>query len=175
MNWKYIISAEIILIASAYISFMPPFSISEIPFTAQSLAVFLIAALLNSKDFSVCLILYLCLGICGLPIFAGGSSGLSQITGASGGFLYGFLFAGLYISSRIKALHKKTLLNISIVFLIATIILFLFGLVHLSIIYNWSGAIEYGFIPFWKMALIKALIASLIYYLLSSHNSVNTA
>ena len=70
-----------------------PFSI--VPFTLQTFAVFLSLALLGGKRGTAAIALYLCLGLVGLPVFAGFSWGVGPLLGPTGGYLAGFLFTGL--------------------------------------------------------------------------------
>ena len=148
------------IIASAYISYDIEFSDLIIPFTAQSLAVFVVAGLVNVRSFLIIITSYLLLGAIGLPVFAGGSSGLEKLFGPSGGFLIGFLFSGLYISQAIKS--KITSARVVVIMLVATVILFAFGLVMLTFKFDWGKALQYGFYPYWPMAIVKALLSAFI-------------
>jgi len=157
----------LLIVAAAQVSVSLPSSVSGIPFTAQSLVVFISACYLRPWSFAVCIVLYMGMGIAGLPVFAGGASGIDVITGNTGGFLYGFLFSGLFISTsgvKDKAPQFLALLNLMIQ---ATLVLFFFGLVHLSFKTSITSAVEYGFLPFWKMALVKAILAATIVYLVN--------
>jgi len=150
------------IIASAYISFEFEFNQGLIPFTAQSLVIFVIAGLMSPLQLTITLIIYLLLGAFGLPVFADGTGGIERIMGPSGGFLYGFLFSGLFISSRIsKTLNLKTII---LIMLAGTIVLFLFGLTHLSYKIGFYAAVEFGLKPFWLMAILKALLAAIMVY-----------
>ena len=102
------------------------------------------------------------IGALGLPVFAEGSSGYEKIMGPSGGFLIGFLFSGTFISYTRQHIQKDNILHWSTLMLLATVILFLFGLSQLHVHFDFSKAIEYGLAPFWKMAILKALLAALI-------------
>jgi len=84
------LASLVLLVISAYISITLPVSEKGIPFTAQSLVVFILAGILPLRVFLIVILSYLLLGIVGLPVFADGSSGWAKITGGSGGFLYGF-------------------------------------------------------------------------------------
>jgi biotin transport system substrate-specific component len=94
---KLIISLAL-LVLSAYTKFDLPLVDAEIPFTLQSLAVFVTASFLTTTEYFLVILAYLICGVLGLPVFAEGSSGFSKIIGSSGGFLYGFIPAGLMIS-----------------------------------------------------------------------------
>ena len=151
------------IIFSAQISYTLPIA-GGIPFTAQSLVIFVIASLLSPKESLICLATYLALGLLGLPVFAGGASGLEQILGTSGGFLYGFLFSAFLISYCVQRLSSKTIWSFFGIMLIATLCLFFFGLTHLGLTLDFDKALQYGLIPFWKMALVKAVLAAVIAY-----------
>ena len=64
---------------------------TTVPFTMQTFAIFLTAALLPVGQAALVLVAYLLLGAINLPVFAGFSSGLSAILGPTGGYLVGFL------------------------------------------------------------------------------------
>jgi len=149
----------LLIVAAAYVSVTLPISEQGIPFTAQSLVVFVVAAFLSPGMFLIVISSYLLLGGLGLPVFAEGSSGWSKLLGPSGGFLIGFLFSGLFISFsiyRTKPSFSKALLTM----IVATLILFLFGLGVLAYKFGFQKALEYGLYPFWIMALVKAFLAT---------------
>ncbi len=162
MNPKKILISLAIIIAASYASFTIPITDTGIPFTLQSLAVFVVAAFLNYKESIICLVSYLVLGAIGLPVFADGSSGVAKLIGASGGFLFGFLIAGVFISYVRTRIDEDDLLRLMSLMIVATVILFACGLLQLAIKLDMGKAIEYGLLPFWKMGLIKAVLAAII-------------
>lgn len=164
MPYTKLLLALLLLIASAYVSVTLPISEKGIPFTAQSLIVFYIAGMFKPKETVIIMVSYLMLGIIGLPVFAEGTSGWAKVSGASGGFLYGFIVASVIISSLISRFSSPKLFNIIGSMLLGTLVLFIFGLGHLAYAYGWNKALEYGLYPFWGMALIKALLASFLVF-----------
>ena len=68
---------------------------SAVPFTLQSLGVYLILLLLGGKCGTLTIATYLLLGAVGLPVFAGGGGGVSVLCGVTGGYLWGFLLAAV--------------------------------------------------------------------------------
>ena len=69
--------------------------IPPVAFTLQTFAVLLTLGVLGGKWGTVSVLLYLLLGIVGLPVFTGFQSGAVALPGPTGGFLWGFLLAGL--------------------------------------------------------------------------------
>lgn len=63
--------------------------------TLQTFALFLTLGILGGRWGSVSILLYLLLGIVGLPVFTGFRGGASALLDASGGFLWGFLAGAL--------------------------------------------------------------------------------
>ena len=153
--------ALIALCLSAQVTLAVPWGATTIPFSLQSLAVFLIGWYLPVRWSAVVVLAYLLLGTLGLPVFADGESGWSVLRGGSGGFLQGFfwsvVFLGIWKYYRPATRHRAPL-----GFLLATIVLFAFGLLHLTVLYDFSRAVAYGLAPFWVVALLKVGVLWLI-------------
>ncbi len=66
-----------------------------ITFTMQTFGVFLTLGLLGGKWGTVTILLYLLLGAVGLPVFSGFRGGAAALLDVTGGFLWGFLAAGI--------------------------------------------------------------------------------
>lgn len=69
--------------------------VGEIAVSLQTLGVFLTLGLLGGKRGTAAILVYLCLGAVGLPVFTGFQGGFSVLLGTTGGYLWGFLGAGL--------------------------------------------------------------------------------
>ena len=66
-----------------------------VPFTLQTAAMALSGYLLGEKYGTVSTILYVLLGTLGVPVFAGMSAGPGVLFGATGGYIFGFVFMTL--------------------------------------------------------------------------------
>lgn len=66
-----------------------------VAFTLQTFAVLLTLGVLGGKWGTAAVLLYLLLGVVGLPVFTGFRGGISALLDATGGFLWGFLLCGL--------------------------------------------------------------------------------
>ena len=69
-----------------------------VPFTLQVMMVILIALILKPLYALIAQSLYTLLGIIGLPVFAGGKSGIGTILAPTGGFIIGFIIAAFVVS-----------------------------------------------------------------------------
>ncbi len=66
-----------------------------ISFTMQTFGILLTLGILGGKWGSVSILLYLLMGIVGLPVFSGFRGGAACLLDPAGGFLWGFLACGL--------------------------------------------------------------------------------
>ena len=87
----------LILIGTALIALSARISIlipgNPVPFTGQTFGVLLTAGALGYRRGLAASLLYLALGVLGLPVFAKGDHGMTVLLGASGGYLIGFVLA----------------------------------------------------------------------------------
>ena len=68
---------------------------AAVPFTLQTLALFLAVGLLGWKRGALAMAVYLGIGALGVPVFSGLGGGLGVLVGPTGGFLWSFLPAAL--------------------------------------------------------------------------------
>jgi len=134
---------------------------TPVPVTLQTLAVILSGACIGSARGSMSQALYVILGVVGLPIFSGGSSGFHVILGSTGGYLIGFVIAPIVIGIINK--HKKYIFSNAItLWLGGSFIIFGFGLTNLVYVHGltWGEALAAGFYPFIIGDILKIGIAS---------------
>jgi biotin transport system substrate-specific component len=117
---------------------------------------------LGSKRGASSLALYLTEGLIGLPFFAGGAHGLSVVTGATGGYLIGFIAAAYVIGQLAERGLERSVRTSIIPFLVGTVIIYACGVTWLSVVLgSFSKAITLGMLPFLVGDVIKLLAASL--------------
>lgn len=170
MNTKQLTKISIcttILCISAYISI----PLTPIVITAQTIAVNLIALVLKPKESISSIGIYILLGIIGLPVFAGATSGIGIILGPTGGFILGFIISAPCISFfKGKKADLKRYLFITI--LIGMPIIYLFGAVWMCIIQkiNIIDSIKIAVIPFILGDILKCIISSILGFNLNKIN-----
>ena len=76
-----------------------PYPFSPAPISFQGIGVYLAALLLGPLWGGFSFVLYLSVGLLGLPVFSNGAAGLGYFTGPTGGFLVGFLVAAVVIGA----------------------------------------------------------------------------
>lgn len=80
---------------------------SAIPVTLQTLGVMLAGALLGAWRGFLAVLTYLAVGAIGLPVFAGGTSGLAPFTSQSGGYLFAFPLGALVIGLIVDTFQSR--------------------------------------------------------------------
>ena len=80
-----------------------------IPYTMQSFGIAFAVCLLGGKRSSFCILLYILAGVIGLPVFSGFTGGIGILFGATGGYIFGFIFLPLCVWLAEKAKLKAAL------------------------------------------------------------------
>jgi biotin transport system substrate-specific component len=140
-----------------------PLPFTEVPVTLQVFFVLLAGALLGPLFGALSQIIYLLLGILGLPVFAGGASGIGVIAGPTGGYLIGFILAAFFIGLLIQFLGRKFYWYL-LAMLLGILIIYILGVLQLACINQLSlvKAILIGAAPFIAVDIIKAVLAALL-------------
>ncbi len=144
----------------AQVKVLLPFT--PVPLTGQTFAVLLVAAALGSKRGAGAMFFYIALGAFGLPIFAGGASGVAYLSGATLGYLIGFVIAA-YVAGLLAERGLERSVRTSVIpFLAGTIIIYTCGVFWLTIVLgSFSQALAAGFIPFVVGDVVKLVAAAL--------------
>lgn len=146
---------------SAYIIIPLPFSLS--PLALQTLIVNLTGYVLNAKQAFMTMLVYLLVGLAGVPVFTGGSAGPGKLFGPTGGYIIGFLVTAVFL-----AYFKGEKYNFKRYALLGCFIgiplIYVFGVVQLKLItgMGWDKAIMTGALPFIPLDIVKCLAAAVI-------------
>lgn len=140
-----------------------PLPFTPVPITGQTFAVLLSGAVLGGTGGAASQALYLLLGLF-LPFYAGGASGWTYATGATGGFLLGFIVAAWVIGQLAERRQDRNLATAIPAFLTGTVVIYLFGVPWLANVVgvSWTSAIELGVTPFVVGDLAKILLAGVL-------------
>lgn len=152
-----------LIAVSGWIS-IPLGPISPVPITLQTMVVTLAGLILGPRYGAASVLLYLLAGLIGLPVFAGGKSGLAAFLGPTGGYLIGFVICAIMcgIASGSPLKPAKILFSVC---LVGNLVVLLFGSAMLMVILNISltKAFLVGFAPFLPGAIIKSIAAAFAY------------
>ena len=87
-----------------------PIVVSPVPLSLTNLVLFLSLYILKTKKALISYLIYLLLGIAGLPVFSGFSGGLGKLAGPTGGYLVGFIFMILVSGFFVERFANKRLI-----------------------------------------------------------------
>ncbi|MHB8907794.1 MAG: biotin transporter BioY [Syntrophales bacterium] len=135
-----------------------------VPITLQTFFVSLAPALLGGALGAMSQIIYVLIGIIGLPVFAGGKAGFGVLIGPTGGYLTGFI-VGAYIIGKLIELKKKPgFLWMVSAMIIGHVALYALGVAQLMLVAKLSlgKAVAVGVIPTLPGGVIKILAAAFI-------------
>lgn len=156
-NLILIVSFSLMMGISAHIRIDLIFT--PVPITSQTLVVLLTGAVLGSKKGAAVMILYLFEGAF-LPVFSNGDPSLFwQLS--TGGYLIGFIPAA-YIVGYLVESGWSTKPWILPAMLLGNIVIYIPGLLVLSLWVPQGTTLEYGLLPFIPGDLIKIIIASIL-------------
>ncbi len=155
----------VIGVMTAVICILAPFSIpiGPVPISLTNLAIYVALYVLGMKKGTISYLIYLLIGLVGVPVFSGFTGGPQKLFGPTGGYLIGFIpmavIAGIVID---KFMNKWYLCLIAMI--VGTWVCYLLGTAWLAFQGNMSfqAALAVGVIPFIVEDMIKMVIALVI-------------
>ena len=129
---------------------------TTVPFTLQTLAVYLAGSILGLKRGTASVLVYILLGAVGLPVFSQFKSGISAVIGPTGGYIIGFIATVIIIGFFRDRFGPKLWINI-ISMVLGSIACYVFGTIWFIIVFNQNTG---------GMDLIKALHICVVPFLL---------
>lgn len=107
---------------------------APVPFTLQTLGVFVTVGLLGGRRGTLAVLVYLLLGLAGVPVFAGFTGGIGVFLGERGGYLVGFLAAALLMWGM-EHLSGRSLRALCIAMITGLILCYAVGTAWFSVVY----------------------------------------
>ena len=139
---------------------------SPVPITGQTFAVLLAGAVLGAKAGAGSQLIYWAMGAAGLPFYSNATGGWEIATGATAGYLFGFIAAAWVIGTLAERGKDRTVDSALPAFLAGNTIIYVFGVTWLLIsvpsITTIPQALTAGFLPFVIGDAVKILAAGLL-------------
>ena len=136
-----------------------------VPMTLQTLVIMLLPFFCGAGAAIAAVAAYLTLGAAGVPVFAGVGAGFSVLLGPTGGFLFGFLLATVFIAFCARRWLLTHASSVFACLFAADALVFICGISWLALVIDdWQKALALGLYPFIigdlsKLALATALVA----------------
>ena len=161
LEMVYIAMFAVIITVCSWIS-IP----ATVPFTLQTFGIFFAVGILGGRRGTISVLVYLLLGIIGIPVFSGFKGGIGVIIGNTGGYIVGFLLSAMTMWLMERLFGKKSFVFILSMFL-GLIVCYAFGTFWFMKVYSdgeigvWK-ALSWCVIPFIGYDIIKIILAFFI-------------
>lgn len=154
-------AAALTALAAQWVIYLP---FTPVPITGQTFAVLLTGAALGWKLGAAGQGLYVAVGALGAPVFADRSGGVDVVTGATAGYLIGFIFAAGLVGWMAEHKQDRSFATMFTAFMLGSGVIYVFGVAGLMLNLGMSleEAIVAGVVPFLIGDLIKAGAAGLL-------------
>lgn len=156
-----ILIGTVLIALSARISILIPGN--PVPFTGQTFGVLLTAGALGFRRGLAASLLYVLIGIIGLPVFAEGKHGLAILLGPSGGYLVGFVLASAIVGRLAELGWDRNLIGGVGAMLLGSAAIYLVGVPWLAVTYfggDLSAGITNGLLPYVLWDAVKLVLAA---------------
>jgi biotin transport system substrate-specific component len=155
-----IVAGTILIALAAQVSIPVPGS--PVPITGQTFGVLLTAGALGFRRGIASTVLYLLVGLVGLPVFAHGAHGIEIVLGASGGYIVGFVAAAALIGRLAELGWDRNLLGSIGAMLLGSVLIYAVGLPWLAYVAGLDAqtTLQEGLYPFIPGDLLKLALAA---------------
>jgi len=135
-----------------------------VPLTLQNLFTLLAGMTLGSVLGGSSQIIYVLLGLIGLPVFADFKAGIGVLFGPTGGFLFGFIISSYIVGKAIELKKEKDIFYYFLAGGIGIIIIYISGITQLSLVtgIGIKKALMVGVFPFLPGDILKIIASSFI-------------
>lgn len=154
----------VVAIMTALTCILAPFSlpIGPVPISLTNLVIYFSLYLLGWKLGTLSYVIYLLIGLVGVPVFSGFTAGPAKLFGPTGGYLIGFIPMAIIAGIVIDKFSQRWIQILGMI--VGTAICYAFGTAWFCIQagYTVSAALAVCVIPFIPADLIKMVIAMII-------------
>ena len=137
-----------------------PIPFSPVPLTLTNFVLEISIFLLGWKKATASFIIYLLLGLCGLPVFSGFSGGVGKFAGPTGGYLIGFIFLTVIGGLFAEHFHwKRSACTVGMVLGMAVTYAFGTAWLCLQLNLSFTAGLFTGVIPYLPGDAVKIALA----------------
>ncbi len=136
---------------------------TDVPQSAQTLAVVLAGAFLGMRGGMLALLLYLVMGALGLPVFADGALGAAHLVGPTAGYLVGFVAAAGLVGASVERWGRHRTVAFAAAFVTGHAIILFLGWVRLALQVGGGGAWAVGVAPFLVGGVAKSVMGAALF------------
>ncbi len=138
--------------------------IGPIPISLTGFVLYMSLYIIGCKKTVIAYMIYLLLGIIGLPVFSGYEGGLGKLIGPTGGYLAGFIFAALLSGYIIDRFYKSIVISV-LGMLLGLAVLYAFGtawFLAISSSESISNILKLCVLPFLPFDMVKIIVSAFL-------------
>lgn len=149
---------------TAVICVLSPFALhipfSPVPISLGILAVFFVICVAGMKLGTISVLIYILLGLAGVPVFTDFTAGPAKLLGPTGGYIIGYIFLALIGGFFIDRFGRRPLLCIPGLIL-GTLVCYLFGTLWFQYQFQitFFQALMQAVVPYIPVDLVKLVLA----------------
>ena len=134
-----------------------------VPISLTNLVIYFTLYVIGMNHGTISYLIYLLIGLVGLPVFSHFTGGAGKFFGPTGGYLIGFIFMAIIAGFFIDKFPNRRLLCI-LGMVLGTAVCYVFGTAWLAYQagYSFSVALANGVIPFLPGDCIKIVLAAIL-------------
>ncbi len=143
-----------------------PIPFSPVPITMQVFAVCLAAGILGARLGGLSMLIYMLLGVAGVPVFAQAKAGLPVVLGPTGGYIWGFIIAAFVIGWLIERVKQPSYKTMLLAMFAGLAVIYTTGTIQLAFVMQLTAAKALAFGVGWFLPLdaVKLFLAAGISY-----------
>lgn len=140
-----------------------PLAISPVPISLGILGIALAVVILPTTESVISILIYILLGLVGLPVFSKYTGGFGVLAGPTGGYIIGYILLALIAGIIIKKTNRN-IVFMCLGMLLGLAVCYAFGTAWLAVAASmtFGEALAAGVIPFIPVDLIKFAIAIIV-------------
>lgn len=131
-----------------------PLPFSPVPISFTNLAIYLAAYVLGMKACTISYLIYMLLGMVGIPVFSGFTAGVGKLAGPTGGYLVGFIVD--HFPGKVALHIVGMVLGLAICYIFGTV--WLAGQLNMTFV----AGLGVGVIPYLPGDAVKIIFTALI-------------
>ena len=137
---------------------------TDVPLTLQTFAVLAGAAALGAERAVIAQVIYVVLAVGGVPVLAGGASGMDKVAGVTGGYIVGFVAASYVVGRIAERGATRHVANTVMAYVAGSAVVYTLGVSWLAHVAHMSlrDAVVAGMVPFLVGDALKALAAGAV-------------
>ncbi len=159
LGWRVgaVVVGTLFLALSSYVE-VPMY---PVPMTMQTFAVTLVGALYGWRLGAITIVAWLAEAMVGLPVLAGGASGILHFAGPTGGYLVSFPIAGALVGWLAeRGWNGNRVFLAFAAMLIGNALCLVIGATWLATLIGWEQAIIHGVLPFILGGILKSALGA---------------